>query len=49
MALIISHESTPRSPICFPVNLEGKYKPAIEMDGKDALSEETKLEKIHFF
>ena len=35
MALIITYDSTPRSPICFPVYLEGKYKLAAKMDGKD--------------
>jgi hypothetical protein len=49
MALIITYDSTPRSPICFPVYLEGKYKLAAKMDGKEAISEEMKLEKIHFF
>ena len=49
MTLIISYESTPRSPIYFPVYLEGKYKLAVKMDGKEVISEEMKLEKIHLF
>lgn len=49
MPLIISYEPTPRSPICLPVYLEGKYKPAVKINGKEAISEETKWEKNPFF
>lgn len=50
MALIISCEPTPRSPMCFSVYLEGKHKLAVKMGVKEAIVGGNEVrKKIHFF